>query len=212
MERGIKVVVATCILAAGIAAALQFRHPSRRAHPPKPASPDNLVLRHANGSKVAQSPALDRLTAQIESSAASPRPVERSDQSARAPEPVAPSQPPPPPKLARSYPPVPDQMAPGDPATRQDDLGTGRTAGATRTHKIVDGDTLTGLAERYLGSADRYLEIYEANRDLLPSPEVLPIGAKLRIPPREEPAPASPGPPQESLVPVAPIMPAPDSS
>jgi len=50
------------------------------------------------------------------------------------------------------------------------------------THKVVDGDTLEVLAERYLGSPDRCLEIYEANRDVLPSPQLLPIGAELKIP------------------------------
>ena len=53
-----------------------------------------------------------------------------------------------------------------------------------RRHKIVDGDTLPALAERYLGSAARANEIFDANRDVLPDPELLPIGAKLKIPPR----------------------------
>ncbi len=59
---------------------------------------------------------------------------------------------------------------------------------AVRTHKVVDGDTLTALAERYLGSADRAAEIYQLNRDRLLSPELLPIGVELRIPvsPTEE--------------------------
>jgi len=52
------------------------------------------------------------------------------------------------------------------------------------THTIVDGDTLEDLAQRYLGSADRHLEIFEANRDVLSSPSVLPIGKHLRIPSR----------------------------
>jgi len=64
--------------------------------------------------------------------------------------------------------------------------GANAPDGWVRTHKIVDGDTLGSVAERYLGSADRRLEIYEANRDVLPSPQVLPIGVELRIPPRRE--------------------------
>jgi nucleoid-associated protein YgaU len=55
-------------------------------------------------------------------------------------------------------------------------------------HKIADGDTLASLAQRYLGSKDRYLEIFEANRDVLHSPDLLPIGVQLKIPPRELPA------------------------
>ncbi|HET6883925.1 MAG TPA: LysM peptidoglycan-binding domain-containing protein [Pirellulales bacterium] len=50
------------------------------------------------------------------------------------------------------------------------------------SHRIVDGDTLSGLAARYLGSSKRFNEIFEANRDRLPSPDLLPIGVVLRIP------------------------------
>lgn len=63
--------------------------------------------------------------------------------------------------------------------------------GSVRTHKVVDGDSLHSLAERYLGSAGRYLEIYEANHELLPSPQILPIGAELNILPRPGQAPSS---------------------
>jgi nucleoid-associated protein YgaU len=56
-----------------------------------------------------------------------------------------------------------------------------------RTHTVVDGDTLAGLARRYLGTADRYLEIYQWNSDVLANPDVLPIGELLRIPPRNQP-------------------------
>ena len=56
---------------------------------------------------------------------------------------------------------------------------------SSRFCKVVDGDTLRRLAQRYLGSSDRYLEIYEKNRDVLLSPDLLPIGVVLEIPPRE---------------------------
>ncbi len=51
-------------------------------------------------------------------------------------------------------------------------------------HKIVDGDTLSVLASRYLGDAMRSVDIFDYNRDLLASPELLPIGKDIRIPPR----------------------------
>ena len=51
------------------------------------------------------------------------------------------------------------------------------------------GDTLAKLAARYLGSSDRYGEIFAANRPLLSTPDLLPIGARLVIPPRQRPAP-----------------------
>ncbi|HTQ40082.1 MAG TPA: LysM peptidoglycan-binding domain-containing protein [Pirellulales bacterium] len=72
-----------------------------------------------------------------------------------------------------------------------------------QTHKIVDGDTLQNLAQRYLGRADRYLELYEYNRDVLRSPEVLPIGAELRIPSKV----ALPAAGDTSLLPSAPATP-----
>jgi len=73
-----------------------------------------------------------------------------------------------------------------------------------RTHTIVDGDTLSDLARRYLGAADRYLEIYQWNSDVLASPDVLPIGQILRIPPRR---PIRPEPPQTIERPLVPVLP-----
>jgi hypothetical protein len=51
-------------------------------------------------------------------------------------------------------------------------------------HKIADGDTLSKLAATYLDASDRYLEIFELNRDVLTTPDLLPIGRELKIPPR----------------------------
>ncbi len=55
---------------------------------------------------------------------------------------------------------------------------------ANRTHTVVDGDRLETLAERYLGTASRADEIYQANRDVINNPRLLPIGVDLKIPPR----------------------------
>ena len=54
-----------------------------------------------------------------------------------------------------------------------------------RTHRIVDGDTLATLAQRYLGSSARAQEIFDANRNVLSDPKLLPIGAELKIPPTD---------------------------
>jgi nucleoid-associated protein YgaU len=59
---------------------------------------------------------------------------------------------------------------------------------AMRVHVISNGDTLTRLAQRYLGNENRYREIYDLNRNVLDSPEVLPLGVKLKIPAKEETA------------------------
>ena len=49
-------------------------------------------------------------------------------------------------------------------------------------HRLRDGDSLSELARRYLGDAQRQLDIYHLNRDLLPSPDLLPVGVEIRIP------------------------------
>ncbi len=54
----------------------------------------------------------------------------------------------------------------------------------SRTHVVVDGDSLQNLAGRYLDNPQRSQEIFELNRDVLANPELLPIGAELRIPER----------------------------
>jgi nucleoid-associated protein YgaU len=72
------------------------------------------------------------------------------------------------PRIARNYPVGPDAaLIPPAEETQ---------------HYVVDGDTLALLAERYLGDAERAGEIFAVNRDVLTSPDLLPIGAVLRIP------------------------------
>jgi hypothetical protein len=63
----------------------------------------------------------------------------------------------------------------------------GSVAGTGRTHVIRSGDTLSGLASRYLGSSARFREIYEANRDQLRSPDDVREGMTLKIPDAGEP-------------------------
>lgn len=53
-----------------------------------------------------------------------------------------------------------------------------------RTHTIIDGDSLEKLAGRYLSDPERSREIYELNRNVLSAPDLLPIGAELKIPER----------------------------
>lgn len=52
------------------------------------------------------------------------------------------------------------------------------------SHVVVDGDSLERLAGRYLDDPHRGTEIYNLNRDVLTSPDVLPIGVELKIPDR----------------------------
>jgi hypothetical protein len=72
-------------------------------------------------------------------------------------------------------------------------------ASEPRTHIVVDGDSLERLAGRYLDDASRGNEIYEANRELLASPDLLPIGAQLVIPKKPARAAFEGTSPQSSL-------------
>lgn len=75
-----------------------------------------------------------------------------------------------------------------------------RPAGAgPRTHVVVDGDSLERLAGRYLDDSSRAHEIYEANRELLSDPDLLPIGVELFIPASKDRAAFDDSLPQSSL-------------
>jgi len=52
-------------------------------------------------------------------------------------------------------------------------------------HRVQPGETLSALADRYLGSSSRFLDLFEANRDLLKSPDNLIVGMEIRIPTTE---------------------------
>lgn len=52
------------------------------------------------------------------------------------------------------------------------------------TYTIVRGDTLSGISRRFLGSAGRWHEIHEANKDTISNPNLIYPGQVIRIPPR----------------------------
>ncbi|MFH1268719.1 MAG: tail protein X [Planctomycetota bacterium] len=192
MDRGVKVVLASVVLGAGIALAMLFRHPTPQARTAEPPSHDKLlVLRQQNGPAADAPTPPDRLTALSGPSSEAPREPQTPD--LRASDPASIDSGAPPPRLARSYPDVSDEWTSGgDPSRRSGIPRTKPSIESAGTHKIVDGDTLRDLAERYLGDGNRYLEIFEANRDLLPSANVLPIGVELKIPPQQGPGSQSP--------------------
>ncbi|MBT8396737.1 MAG: LysM peptidoglycan-binding domain-containing protein, partial [Gemmatimonadetes bacterium] len=51
-----------------------------------------------------------------------------------------------------------------------------------RTHEVREGETLWGLADRYLGNPYRWPLIYEANHDDIPDPDEIEPGQTLIIP------------------------------
>ena len=60
--------------------------------------------------------------------------------------------------------------------------GTQAKAESQRTVTVRDGETLSSLAERELGAADRWREVYRANRTQLSDPDELAVGMVLAIP------------------------------
>ena len=49
-------------------------------------------------------------------------------------------------------------------------------------HTVVKGDTLSAIARKTLGNANRYAEIFEANKPMLTHPDKIYPGQVLRIP------------------------------
>ena len=49
-------------------------------------------------------------------------------------------------------------------------------------HTVEKGDTLSAIAQKYLGSANKYRQIFEANKPMLKDPDEIYPGQKLRIP------------------------------
>jgi nucleoid-associated protein YgaU len=55
-------------------------------------------------------------------------------------------------------------------------------AGGQQTYTVQAGDTLSAIAKRFLGNANAYMEIFNANRDQLKDPDVIKPGQILKIP------------------------------
>lgn len=197
MDQGVRVVLAMGIVTGGTVLALLFRHPSPPGVTRSGETCQPLVLR---GTTVAPPPVPEPFVP-VPRPAPSPK-LALPEEPATVPRVSLDSQEPTP-LLARSYP-APSE-APWGTALGIGLQGPRYEPPQERTHKIVDGDTLAALAKRYLGSADRATELYEANKHLLPSPDVLPIGVELCIP-ASRPAPTSAASPSAAnrLAPVGP--------
>ena len=58
----------------------------------------------------------------------------------------------------------------------------GTTGGSEQTYTVQAGDTLSGIAKKYLGNANAYTDIFNANRDQLTDPDQIKPGQVLKIP------------------------------
>jgi nucleoid-associated protein YgaU len=201
VDRGMKVMLAMSVLLSGTAGALLFRRTPPQPGTARVAAPPLLLRERGAAGELAD------LSRQTPGDPFDEPPAARPESVSRPPSVLAPLDPgAPPPIMAKSY--------PRSPATPNSRWGTSMALGPPDaagpepqplTHKIVDGDTLKDLAERYLGRGERSVEIYEANRYLLPGPDVLPIGVELKIPqPGRPEAAASDSASRGPLVPIPP--------
>lgn len=53
---------------------------------------------------------------------------------------------------------------------------------AAQTYTVNKGDTLSKIAKEFYGSANRWHEIYDANRDQISNPDLIKPGQVLKIP------------------------------
>jgi nucleoid-associated protein YgaU len=51
-------------------------------------------------------------------------------------------------------------------------------------HTVSGGETLSKISKAYLGDANRYMEIFNANQGTLTNPDQIKVGQQLLIPPR----------------------------
>lgn len=56
------------------------------------------------------------------------------------------------------------------------------TSGSEQTYTVVAGDSLSKIAKRFYGDANKWPRIHEANRDQIKNPDLIHPGQKLRIP------------------------------
>jgi nucleoid-associated protein YgaU len=183
MDRRIRITAAVGVLLAGTLLALAFRRDASKPSLALPPGGEPLVLRKPSISGVQSNPIDPAGGGSTVTAPASPAPrgagqgpVLLTPQKRGAA----------PPDLLQSYPPLETQSSRWGTS-----LGMALPEVARplppRTRKVVDGDTLEGLAELYLGSPQRAAELWDMNREVLGNPRLLPIGAELKIPPREGP-------------------------
>ena len=51
-----------------------------------------------------------------------------------------------------------------------------------QTYTVQPGDTLSGIAKKFLGNANAYMDIFNANKDQLTDPDKIKPGQVLKIP------------------------------
>ena len=60
---------------------------------------------------------------------------------------------------------------------------SGASSTATRIYVVVSGDSLSKIAKREYGDANKWKQLFEANRDIIKDPNLIHPGQKLKLPP-----------------------------
>ena len=174
MQRGAKIALASAIVLSGWVGASLFRKPPQAPEEKFPHKSDRPALRlplDESGSA--------RLSGQIEPVEEPAKPTAAVAEPTFEAEPLDSGH-----GRRKTMPSTWEQAVASE--TREPSLGPAAPAASRfQLHRIRDGDTLSSLARDYLGSSKRFMEIYEANLDRLSSPDLLPIGDELKIPPAD---------------------------
>ncbi len=85
-----------------------------------------------------------------------------------------------------------DRALAGNPTANKPDSTKGPSTGNATSHEVVAGDTLSSISFKYFGTHRRFQELYEFNKDVLRTPNDLRLGMKLKIPPADNSAAATP--------------------
>ncbi|MGL4231924.1 MAG: peptidoglycan-binding protein LysM [Casimicrobium sp.] len=64
-----------------------------------------------------------------------------------------------------------------------DNMSVDQSEPEAQYHDVVRGDTLSAIAKKFYGDANKYPVIFEANKPMLSHPDKIYPGQKLRIPP-----------------------------
>ena len=59
---------------------------------------------------------------------------------------------------------------------------SGAAVSAPRTYTVQQGDTLSKISKQHYGDANKYMKIFEANKDKLKDPDKIQVGQVLTIP------------------------------
>lgn len=68
------------------------------------------------------------------------------------------------------------------PAAAAAAVGGAASTTAARTYTVQPGDSLSKISKQFYGDANKYMNIFNANKDKLSDPDKIRVGTELRIP------------------------------